>query len=240
MTTIPHPTDMPDDLVTFDVRGQIIKVRYQTLSIFPESTLCKMIQWEIRRRAQTSSISVPSEENKAYYIDWDPTIFRAVLRFIDTGGYHDILPPMQYGFYRRHLLAAGQYFNLPELELKVKREIKYESCLIRGWLRSDAGIDAPRGHDGILPPHCKISFFPMSVQDAHHVPYRWWTIVHLSSFTEQVVSSATKVLDNKNREDESYTWKIWRITTEPLGNATREVFSFIMEGMRKDLEEVIG
>src|SRR5205814_942831 len=74
-----HPP-LPDDLVTFDVRGRVFRTTLTTLRRFPESVLYKMVQYEQRRNRSTSE----SASGDAFFVDRDPDLFAEILRFHDT------------------------------------------------------------------------------------------------------------------------------------------------------------
>lgn len=78
-----HPP-LPEDLVTFNVRGRIFQTTLTTLRRFPESILYKMVEFEQQRQRAPSNDS--SHEN-VFFIGRDPDLFAAILRYHDTSSY---------------------------------------------------------------------------------------------------------------------------------------------------------
>src|SRR5271169_3251383 len=77
-----HPP-LPADLVTFNVRGRVFQTTLTTLRRFPDSILYKMVGYEQQRNRATSSES----SYDAFFIDRDPDLFAAILRYHDTDKY---------------------------------------------------------------------------------------------------------------------------------------------------------
>src|SRR5437762_4666597 len=75
--TLFHPP-LPNDLVTFNVRGRIFQTTLTTLRRFEDSILYKMVQYEQQRLKSTPAETSSPE---AFFVDRDPDHFAAILLY---------------------------------------------------------------------------------------------------------------------------------------------------------------
>jgi len=109
-----HPP-LPQDLVIFNVRGRIFQTTLTTLRRFPESILCKMVEYEQSRNRVASAEPDPSTQ-QAFFIDRDPDHFAAILHYHDTEEYFRAATGSSPFMSRKSLLREAQYYNIEPLE----------------------------------------------------------------------------------------------------------------------------
>ena len=161
-----HPP-LPDDLVTFNVRGRTFQTTLTTLRRFPESVLYKMIEWEQNIHKVTSDESSCQD---AFFIDRDPDLFAAILRYHDTDEYlgdslHDVPSESLQAVTPRSLLLEAQYYNIKTLEQKIiekqpsSTSVMYTLCIIKPHRYPD--IDKSWGSWSV-----DLSYLPLSEEGA--------------------------------------------------------------------------
>lgn len=190
-----HPP-LPADLVTFNVRGRIFQTTLTTLRRFPESVLYKMVQYEQERNRATPA-EPPSQ--KAFFIDRDPDLFAAILRYHDTEQY--VGEPLNSTVSRmaKLLLLEAQYLNLPSLEQEILLEKgsveKYEFCSI----------------SSNNPSNCSI---PIDLEATRVYAKQTLDALFTSQGLRSLLSRLSEELSDRNnaQPDDGYRWTLWAVT----------------------------
>lgn len=181
-----HPP-LPDDLVTFNVRGRIFQTTVTSLRRFPESVLFKMVDYEQRQDRETSTLR---PKNETFFVDRDPDIFAAILRYHDNEEYvgHSLSSPVSNAAVTpKSLLLEAQYYNLSSLEEAIDRKqstestvaVKYEYC------------------------HCTLEWDPYGPEIEVHTPVATFPL-----WGETAKKYADKGLDDFKKMPEEHALKI--------------------------------
>jgi hypothetical protein len=181
----PHPAD----LVTFDVRGRIFRTTLTTLRRFPDSVLYKMVQYEQQRNRATPPESL---NQKAFFIDRDPDLFAAILRYHDTEEYQT--PPAH--ITPASLKLEAQYYNLQSLENEIlvakSTSDKYEFlCLTQAGQQNYSIPLSPEIARAAVPNLAGLTASPLNV------------IIAVAAELEE---------RNNNHPPDQYRWTLWAIT----------------------------
>lgn len=226
-----HHPPLPDDLVTFNVRGRIFQTTLTTLRRFRDSILYKMVKYEQQRMRTTST---ESSSQEAFFVDRDPNHFGAILRYHDTNEYSiqtlataiDAHGAGCSGVTPRSLLPEAQYYNIPSLEEAIELEmhtpaVKYEYCII-----------VPSGHDPTLGrwqlSTVQLYHFALSEEAAK-------TYVHhaldglLDSGNSCLFETIDEIAKHKNLEYDDYNWSLWAATSA----GEQKNMAIILRGDRK-------
>jgi hypothetical protein len=208
--TLFHPP-LPADLVTFNVRGHVFQTTLTTLRRFSESVLYKMVEYEQQRDRATSA----GESYDAFFIDRDPDLFAAILRYHDTDEYvgaalstagNEASTSCTCAVTPEALLLEAQYYNIQSLEEKitskqssfVKYPIKYECCsIIPGHLGSFAYSKA------------HLSSVPIS-EDAVKTYSFDHALNSLEFGDRDLIETIQEVVNKKNRQNSGngYNWTL--------------------------------
>jgi hypothetical protein len=206
-----HYPPLPDDLVTFNVRGRIFQTTLTTLRRFRESILYKMVEYEQQRMRTTST---ESSSHEAFFVDRDPDHFASILRYHDTNEYssqtlatdprgtqYSVVTP-------RSLLLEAQYYNIPSLEEAIVREMKspavtYEYCIIMP-------------HPDIPPPHnvrwapenVDVEYFQLSEAAGQTYSHRALDGL-LDSGNYHLFGTVVHILGDREERLKDYEWTLW-------------------------------
>jgi hypothetical protein len=124
------PLAPPDDLVTFNVRGRHFQTTITTLRRFPDSVLFKMMEYA---EPQHQSTLAARQTPGSFFIDRDPDLFSAILRYHDMVEF-DIESLCTAGsantVTRKLLSREAEYYNIQSL-LDSITNITQSSLLVR-------------------------------------------------------------------------------------------------------------
>ena len=196
--TLLHPP-LPDDLVTFNVRGRIFQTTLTTLRSFEESILYKMVKYEQQRLRAT-----PESSSDVFFIDRDPDHFAAILRYHDGVEY---LGDIQSIVTSKSLLLEAQYYNIQPLEEELRTHeqspaVKYEYCML--WDNSFRTTSWERDGTMIISP---LSEEAMKNYDGHALD----GLLNASGFG--LISRVNQLVQHKNdAPGELYNWSLCSAT----------------------------
>ena len=125
---IPHPP-LPNDLVTFNVRGCIFQTTLTTLRQFPESIPYKIVQDELEGN-RAPSIKSEVQVLQAFFIDRDPDLFAAILQFYDTKMYANLPSNITPQSLHREAEYYGLQSLVEQIASKTRMRDKYEFCCV--------------------------------------------------------------------------------------------------------------
>lgn len=227
---------LPDDLVTFNVRGRIFQTTLTTLRNFKESMLYKMVEYEQQQgkwRMETGSTESSSHDG-AFFIDRDPDHFAAILRFHDTNKYvsptilsTDI--PSEYTVITPDsLLMEAQFYNIPALEEAITLDLqtptfRYQYVI----LVPNRGLPTPEDRD-IMWENVGVYRYDLEEEAAK-------TYIHhaldglLDNMNQYLWKWIRNLLKIANREQVDCIWTLWAAKSNGEGKNV----AIILRGERK-------
>jgi hypothetical protein len=207
-----HPP-LPEDLVTFNVRGRIFQTTLTTLRRFPDSVLYKMVQYE-QQRNRTSSAE--SSDNEAFFIDRDPDLFAVILRYHDTEEYDGKAVSSSSIVSPKSILQEARYYNLESLETEIVLEKsypdKYEICIL-------------------LPPTWAHHSFPISEEAAKTYTNRNLDGLNEIQWNHYFVRLNDELTERNNQGE--YSWTLWAVTGTGVTRDNDKYYNVILKGEKK-------
>jgi BTB/POZ domain len=198
-----RPPRLPQDLVVFNVRGRIFQTTLTTLRRFPESILCKMVEYEPRTRATDSDDSPDPSTQQSFFIDRDPDQFAAILRYHDTEEYFHAATDSSPFMSRKSLLREAQYYNIEPLEQDLLNDefksTKYQySVMVPGPSPSAYGVSSNRWDN------CSHYSFPITEATAN--AYRSKGLDALNKADQRLLQRIEMVVKSRNEANDGFTW----------------------------------
>lgn len=211
---------LPDDLVTFNVRGRIFQTTLTTLRRFPDSVIYKMVEYEQHRnrRASSESPNNVSPTNDTFFIDRDPDLFAAILHYHDTEQYIGEGLPSTSKISKvgpstvtpKSLLLEAQYYNIESLEQDITVDQSLERDLAVKYEYYCCYINiSPYLYQPVMVQVVHEEGIPVSEEGAASYRIKERGLDGLVWAKPDIIRKIAEVLKQKNTNTEGYHWTIF-------------------------------